>query len=57
MNTKNVKEKMRYCKVPATEQWRLNVIDEHLKDRARELEISELENPEIEAMLEYLCTS
>ena len=48
LNAKNVK-------VPANELWRLNVIEELLKVIAKE--IIELKNPDIEAILEYLCTS
>ena len=49
-------EAYQYHPVPAEERWRLGFLDEMLKVRQGVLEVPGMEEAEVEAILQFLCT-
>ena len=52
-----VKEKLKYFRVPGTEEWRLPILSELLKIREKKLELNNFEPNEVEEMITDLCIS
>ena len=52
-----VKKKLKYFRVPVTEEWRLPILRELLKIREKKLELNNFESDEVEEMIRDLCIS
>ena len=52
-----VKANLRYCQTPAAESWRGNMTTELLNLRRDNLSLSGFSSEELQAILDYVCTS